>query len=301
MDWAREGPSWPLAELSRFVPSAPHVWHLQEAGEAGPRLLLLHGAGASTHSWRRLIPDLAQDFRVTALDLPGQGFTRCGSRLRCGLDEMATDIAALLAAEDRRPDIIVGHSAGAAIALRLAEILDPPPAGIVAINAALSRFPGVAGVLFPMMAKMLAVNPLVAGLFARIGASRTQAAALLRSTGGPVAAEDIELYRRLIGDSGHVDATLSMMARWNVDGLAARLPGVATPVLFITGGKDGAVAPRISAEAAARMPAAREVRLPALGHLAHEQAPAEVAALIRDFAGERCGGAEKAAEPGAPF
>ena len=41
----------------------------------GPDLLLLHGSGAATHSWRDLAPLLARDFRVIAPDLPGHGFT----------------------------------------------------------------------------------------------------------------------------------------------------------------------------------------------------------------------------------
>jgi magnesium chelatase accessory protein len=40
-----------------------------------PTVLLLHGTGASTHSWRALAPLLARRCTVVALDLPGHGFT----------------------------------------------------------------------------------------------------------------------------------------------------------------------------------------------------------------------------------
>ena len=89
---------WPHRDLSRHIACKPHLWHMQEMG-AGPLVLLLHGAGGATHSWRHLMPLLAADYRVVAIDLPGQGFTRLGARGRCGLDPMATDIARLCAAE----------------------------------------------------------------------------------------------------------------------------------------------------------------------------------------------------------
>ena len=61
----------------------------------GPDIVLLHGTGASTHSWRALIPLLAERYRVTAIDLPGHGFTRLGARMRSSLECMAEDIATL--------------------------------------------------------------------------------------------------------------------------------------------------------------------------------------------------------------
>ena len=55
MDWHRDLPTWPLHEHSQRLHHPPHQWHVQEMGH-GPVALLLHGAGASTHSWRDMIP-----------------------------------------------------------------------------------------------------------------------------------------------------------------------------------------------------------------------------------------------------
>jgi len=281
MDWARDLPGWPLSDISRRVASRPHRWHVQEAGD-GPTLMLLHGAGASTHSWRDLIPDLARDHRVIALDLPGQGFTAMGARGRSGLAQMSTDIAALIAAEGWQPGTVVGHSAGAALALRLA--LDrPDPPRIIGINAALSPFEGLAGWLFPVLAKVLALNPLTALAFTAGGNRQARARRLIESTGSRLDDAAIRYYARLIGDRGHVEGTLQMMAQWDVNPLIDALPGLAAPCLLITGDKDRAVPPGVSARAAARLPHARHLCLPGLGHLAHEEAPAQIAELIRGF------------------
>ena len=96
VDWEAHRTEWPLAAHSRFVTCKPHRWHVQEVG-SGPTLLLLHGAGGSTQSWRHIAPRLAERAHVVALDLPGQGFTRSGSRQRHGLIPTAQDIAALCA------------------------------------------------------------------------------------------------------------------------------------------------------------------------------------------------------------
>ncbi len=274
--------NWPHPRASRFVDSRPHRWHLQEMG-AGPAVLLIHGAGAAGMSFRALLPELAADHRAIAVDLPGHGFTRMGTRQRQGLDPMAADLAALLAREGIAPQLIVGHSAGAAVALRLAERLPVPPAGVVGINAALSPFRGMAGWLFPMMARALAASPLTA--FA-VALSTTEASlrALLRGTGSAIDDEGVALYRRLVSDAGHVEGTLAMMAQWRLDGLAARLPEFPLPVRLIVGEADRAVPPEVSRAAAARMPRAEVVALPGLGHLAHEEAPGAVAAAIRAFA-----------------
>ncbi|MCC6008078.1 MAG: alpha/beta fold hydrolase, partial [Rhodobacteraceae bacterium] len=260
----------------------PHRWHLQEAG-TGPDALLLHGAGASSHSWRDILPGLATDFRVMAPDLPGQGFTRLGARMRCGLEAMAEDIAALLAQEGRAPALIVGHSAGGALALRLARILPVRPRAVVGFNAALGNFRGMAGWLFPFLAKALALNPLTAPLFARSLASETRVRGLIESTGSRLDARGLALYRALLGDSAHLDGTLAMMAQWSLDRLSAELPRVDVPVLLAAGGADRAVPPETSAEAAARMPAARLLRVEGAGHLMHEEDPGAALAAIRAF------------------
>ena len=74
--WAVDGRDWPNRAQSRFVTAGRLRWHVQVFGaEEAPMLLLLHGTGAATHSWRAVAPLLAADFRVVAIDLPGHGFT----------------------------------------------------------------------------------------------------------------------------------------------------------------------------------------------------------------------------------
>ena len=118
-DWSTDGRDWPNREASRFVEAGGLRWHVQIAG-SGPALLLVHGTGASTHSFRDLLPLLAQRFTVVAPDLPGHGFTtRPADPAGFSLPGMAAGVAALLRVLDVAPAVAVGHSAGAAILCRM--------------------------------------------------------------------------------------------------------------------------------------------------------------------------------------
>lgn len=247
---------------------------------AGPVILLLHGAGGATHSWRNLMPLLA-GYRVVALDLPGQGFTRMGSRRRCGVDAMAEDIAALCVQQGWQLHAVIGHSAGGAIALRLSELMPVPR--VIGINAALGSFDGAAGWLFPLMARVLAATPMVPQLFSRLSGTPERAGTLLASTGSKIDAEGAAQYLRLLRTPAHVDATLLMMAQWKLDALLARLPGLSAKVLLVTGAGDTTVPPAVSKRAAARIPGAAWVNLPGLGHLAQEEDAGAVAAVVLPF------------------
>ena len=100
--WERDGRDWPNREASRFVQAGGLRWHVQVIG-AGPPLLLVHGTGAATHSWRGLVPLLAPYFTVIAPDLPGHGFTGRPAARGLSLPGMAAGLAALLDALDLDP------------------------------------------------------------------------------------------------------------------------------------------------------------------------------------------------------
>ena len=284
MKWGQQALIWPNRKASRLISCRPHRWHVQEMGpEDAPALLLLHGAGGATHSWRDLMPALARQYRVVALDLPGQGFTHLGTKLRSGLPQMAEDVAALAAQESWQFTAIVGHSAGAALALKLTQRLDPRPRAVIGLNAALESFPGPAAWAFPVMAKMLALNPMVPSMFAASAGTTAAVRSLITSTGSTLDEPGIALYRAAISDAEHVEGALTMMAQWDLEGLRDALPGITVPTLLIAAENDRAVPPETSERAAALLPDATITRLPGLGHLAHEEAPKRIAALITAF------------------
>ena len=276
---------WPNRSFARRVTSASQDWCVLDVG-SGPVVLLLHGAGGSGHSFRNLIPLLAPHYRVIVPDLPGQGFTRSRTRGRFGLDAMAADLTALCHSEGLPPVAIIGHSAGGAIALRMAEMLKPAPC-VIGINAALGEFEGAAGVLFPLMAKVLALLPLLPNVVSKLWGTAGRVDGLLSSTGSKIEPAGRAQYLALVQDAGHIEGTLGMMAQWQLGGLVARFAAITNPVLLIASSGDRAVPARISQYAAAKLSTAEVVVLPKFGHLVHEEAAEDVAEVILPWLSER--------------
>ncbi|NKI34871.1 alpha/beta fold hydrolase [Wenzhouxiangella sp. XN79A] len=282
MDWASERDRWPHADASRFVDVDGFGWHVQQMGR-GPALLLLHGTGASTHSWRSLAPVLAQRFTVIAPDLPGHGFTAPAPRSGQTVPGMAAAVAALVEHLGVEPVALVGHSAGAAIAIRCCLDDRLNPASVIGINAALLPFRGPAGLLFPPLARLLFLNPFTPRVFARRAADRRRVERLLRGTGSALDPDGIDLYARLFVDPGHVAGTLGMMANWDLARFARDLPELDVPLLLIAAENDRTI-PAGAADRVGRIvPGAVVERLPGLGHLAHEEDAGAVAERIEAF------------------
>lgn len=272
--------AWPHAEYSRFVDVRPHHWHVQEMGQ-GDTILLLHGASGSTHSWRDVMDNLAQDHHVIAIDLPGHGQTKLGSRHRSSLPLMAQDLQALIDHEGWHPKAILAHSAGAALALRLLQSsLDRIP--LVAVNPALTPFKGLAGVLFPIAARVVALSPIMAKMLKRKMSGPGQVVSLMETTGSKISPEGLNLYAKLFRSDAHLDGTLLMMAQWKLDGLVADLPKITVPCTFIVGENDKAVPPSSVRDSARKMPDATVLSFDGYGHLLHEEAPALVADQLRE-------------------
>ena len=291
LDWNREGLIWPHRDASTFVQAGSARWHVQRMGpeskKGGKPLLLLHGTGASVHSWRDLMPLLARSYDVIAIDLPRHAFTTGHNAYAMSLPAMAGEIAGLMQTLDVTPAAIIGHSAGAALALQMG--LDHGFTGpIVGLNSALRPFPGPFAQIFPAVAKALFINPLVPRIFASTvdltgGAGRF----VWRSTHSRISAEGLACYRTLLKHSGHAGGALAMMANWDLPGLRLRMGSAANPVLMIHGTSDPAIPLSWAREAQGWLPNAELEVLAGLGHLAHEEAPEKVAALISAFLADR--------------
>jgi magnesium chelatase accessory protein len=278
-DWTTDGAGWPNRAASRFVQAAGLRWHVQIAGE-GPALLMAHGTGAATHSWARLLPLLASRFRVIAPDLPGHGFTQAPEPARMTLPGMAESLAALMAELGAAPAVVAGHSAGAAILMRMCLDGAIAPSVLFSLNGALLPLPAQPLRLLAPAMRLMVDNPLVPRLFAWQAADRRVVDRLLHHTGSAVPPESRTLYGRLARRAAHAGAALTMMSRWDLAPLRAAMPGLAVPLVMINGGNDRLIPPSDGARVRALVPGSRLILLTGLGHLAHEEAPAQVARIM---------------------
>ena len=282
--WADWRERWPNAEASRFVTAAGLTWHVQVAG-SGPPMLLLHGSGGGTHSWLESLPRLAARYTVVACDLPGHAFTDAPPAERLSIAGMAGDIAALLTTLGVRPQLAAGHSAGAAVLLRMA--LDgalPDVRGLVGINAAIIPPPDVArivgGTWLRGLVGDLVTSTLVARLAAQFAARTGAVETMLRSSGSQVPPRLMACYEALASSERHVRSTLTMMNQWALAPLIRDAAGLRVPALLLAGANDRWVPADAARRVAAGVPGVQFELWPAKGHLMHEEAPEATADRI---------------------
>ncbi len=227
---------------------------------------------------------LAAHFRVIAPDLPGHGFTKVPLTHRFNLPSMAEAVASLLRRMSAHPALAVGHSAGAAILCRMTIDQALSPAALVSLNGALLSFKGVAGHVFPALARLLFLNPFVPSFLSWRAHDKKVVRQLIAGTGSSIGPEDLALYARLFQSPAHVRAALSMMANWDLHSLERDLPRLKTPLTLVAASLDTAIPPDVAFRVQQLVPGSRVVLLRGAGHLAHEEKPQEVAAKILEAA-----------------
>jgi pimeloyl-ACP methyl ester carboxylesterase len=248
-DAAWRGSKW-KAQL-RHANIAGHRMRYLDVG-TGPAVLLVHGLGASWQVWYETIPDLVDDHRVIAVDLPGFGGSE-SMRRAANIESYAEALQELLEHAGIDRVLVVGHSLGGLITQRLAAIDSERVAGLVLVAtgdgqfdvrqeaafrrvAAMTRVLRVCGpplfILRPAVRTLLAVPPLRRRLVGRAVHDPATIPADL------VAHMVLSVYR----SPALADAIRAGLSR--VDRLDPRL--VSAPTLIISGDRDR-VLPRSAA------------------------------------------------------
>ena len=187
---------------------------------------------------------------------------------------MAQGLRALLGQLQLRPQVLVGHSAGAAIAAQM--VLEQAPfahSRLIGLNPAWLPLPGAASWLFGPAAKLAELNPLSAWATAKLAGQSGAMDRWMARTGSQLDAQGLDLYTQVLSHPGHVHGVLSMMAAWRLKPLAARLHLIRNPVFMAIGSNDQTIPPALAQEACQRLPQAQKSLQMGLGHLAHEQDP----------------------------
>lgn len=280
--WDAVAEFWPRANTSRFVTVGNIDFHVQISG-SGEDVLLLHGAGASAHSFAGLAARLSEQFRVIAPDLPGQGFTTLLPLEAVGLAPFAHYLKELVSKVEATPRWIIGHSAGAALAAEYALATDSPPKGILCINAAFNPFGSIAAPLFSKAAKWFAQSDWLPRVLAAPALRWRATSSMLADTGSALDPLMSQCYDTLLADPDHIAGTLRMMAGWDLPPLLRRLPSLPMPVWLAAAEGDRTIPPERSTSVEGAIPLGHAVRIPALGHLAHEEAPELFDELFREL------------------
>ncbi len=268
----------------RFVDAAGVSTHVAQWGE-GPDALLIHGASSDMGVFQpTIIPLLAGGFRLTGYDRPGLGFTAQRPPGSESLAAQAGVAAGVIDALALRRPVVIAHSYGGAVALRLALDHGEKIGGLVLIAPVAYSWAG--GVSWHLH---WSSNPLIGGLFNSV-LTRPFVGAAARS-GTAAAFAPSQLPPDYFDAAGVIRAVRPSAMRANSSDVIAlnrevtaqqhRYPGIARPVAIMAGDRDSVVSPSIhSMQLARTLPNARIDILQGEGHLPHEAAPARLKKLV---------------------
>lgn len=274
--------SWPNYAASRLLTVQNVRWHVQDAGQ-GPVVLLLHGTAGSTHQWGDVIPRLTAHVRIIAPDLPGHAFTQVPRGLGrdvFSLGGMASAVAELCEALEVRPTLVAGHSAGAAVALRMTLDGLVAPQAILGFNPALVPPPeAYVSLVAPFLAPIVE-SRFVGGGAAWLARETGLITRMLASSGSTLTDAQRSIYRALCANESHVAAALAMMSRWDIPTLLRDAAALTVPFTAYAGARDRWVPARQLEPAVARIPTATFEVVNNAGHLIPDEVPGVVVTAI---------------------
>lgn len=250
--------------------------YYEEVGEGVP-ILLIHPAGSTASTWGSATKDLAQIGRVITYDR--RGYARSGGEPAHSISTHTADAAALLEYLRASPAVVVGTSAGAAIAVDLA-VRRPDLVQVVIAH----EFPWRFTRHLPSVSQVGALAKI--GSLALRGRQGDAAETLLRSAytyrdGGSAWDAFPEEWRR----AGREDARAALADFRNSIGSypsATDLATVEVPVVCTCGARSPDSMFRLTRSLAAAIPTAKTHRVEAAGHAVAFDAPANFVRLIAD-------------------
>jgi pimeloyl-ACP methyl ester carboxylesterase len=253
----------------RFVRVGDQLVHVEQAGSGEP-VVLIHGFGASTYSWRKVMPALAASHRVVAVDLNGFGYTqRPTSRASYTREAQAKLVLGTLDALGIDRAHIVGHSYGGGLTLYLASRHPERFRTMVLVDSSAPTYAN------DRRSRFAALRPLdvlfVRSVVLRPGMVRK---GLLRSyyDDSLVTPELVQAYLDRLAVEGVGNAFYGLTAPAPV-GEPVELEKIAVPSLVIWGAHDLLISPETGRQAAARLPHAEFVLFDKSGHLPMEEEP----------------------------
>ena len=250
--------------------------YYEEAGEGAP-ILLIPPSGATAATWGSATEELARIGRVITYDR--RGYARSGGQPVRLISTHTADAAAILESLGTSPAVVVGTSAGAAIAIDLA-VRRPDLVGLVIAH----EFPWRFTRHLPTGSQVLALAKI--GSLALRGRQGEAAEALLRSAysyrdGGSAWDTFPEAWRQAARDN----AKATLVDFRNSIGSypsAAELATVKVPVVCSYGARSPTSMVGLVRSTAAAIPGARTQRIEGAGHAVAFDAPTTFVQLIAD-------------------
>jgi pimeloyl-ACP methyl ester carboxylesterase len=264
---------------TRYVDVAGTTLRVRDTGpKTAPALILLHGFGSSLETWEPWAEALSADHRVVRFDLPGSGLSepdrsgryddaRSGELIASLMDRLAIDRA-----------VLVGNSIGGRIAWKFAAAHPRRVAKLVLISPDGFASPGFEYGRAPRIPAALALMKVFLPkslLRSNLAAAYAQPARLSDAT--------VDRYQDLMLAPGSRAAMIERLRQTVLEDPVPLLRGIDAPTLVMWGQQDKLIPFSNAADYMSTLPHATLVRFADLGHVPHEESPAESLPPLRRF------------------
>lgn len=268
-------------------PEAPVRLFYEKTGEGAP-VLLIHGFGASTFTWRHIAPALAKNHEVIAVDLKGFGQSDKPLDERYSIFDQAELLKQLILDHDLRNLTLVGHSFGGGVALMLALDDDPALKGRISKLVLLDTiaYPQDIPVFFQMLDM-----PVVSHLGVRMVPPTVQARLALRIAyfdNSKIDDKDVEMYaaplRTEAGKHAIIHSARQIVPE-RMKEISERYRSISMPTLIAWCDHDRIVPLNVGLKLRRTLPNAKLKIVDGCGHMPQEEQPEATLGLIQDFLG----------------
>jgi pimeloyl-ACP methyl ester carboxylesterase len=255
---------------------------IQDTGpKEAPALILLHGFGSSLETWEPWAQSLSVNHRVVLFDLPGCGLSEPDRTGDYSDARSVTLIKELMDSLGIGTAALIGNSMGGRIAWRFAlefparttKLVLISPDGFASPGFEYGKAPRVPALLHLM--KYFLPRPLLEMNLAAAYADPTRLTE-------PV----VDRYYELLLAPGNREAMLDRLRQSVLEDPVPLLLHIRTPTLLLWGKKDRLIPYRNAADYLATLPNAILVSFADLGHVPHEEAPAESLQPVEKFLDE---------------
>jgi pimeloyl-ACP methyl ester carboxylesterase len=243
--------------------------HVRDTGpRKAPVIILLHGFGASLHTWDPWAERLSADYRVICIDLPGFGLTGPDPTGDYSLRRSSQILSALMDNLGVTQAALVGNSLAGKLAWNFAVEMPARVTKLVLISPDGFASPGFE------YGKKPAV-PILVRLLPYMLPKALRRTSLAPAYGDPdkLTDETVTRYRDLMLAPGVRKAIISRMEQVMLENPTPLLRRIQAPTLLLWGEKDAMIPLSNAADYLRDIPSAKLVSLPGLGHAPFEEAP----------------------------
>lgn len=288
---ANRVPDRPVAELAARWAPAPSQFaeiaglrvHLRDEGprEDAEPIVLLHGTGASLHTWEGWAAALRGERRVISYDMPGFGLTGPAPDANYTIENYARVVIAVLDHLGVQRCVLVGNSLGGYVAWATTVLHPERVARLVLVDAGGYPYQSRSVPLGFRIAR----TPVLRDLMREVLPRSVIESSVRNIYGDPgkVTPELVDRYFDLTTRAGNRQALGERFAQTQPGELARRVPEIKAPTLIIWGGRDRLIPPDQGDRFHKEISGSQLKVFEALGHVPQEEDPAATVAAFREF------------------